>query len=74
MRFQREFHRALDLIRRFPAAGRIIGDHGVRRILFRRFEYAILYLFENDEILVVAVSDLRRRPEYWLERLDAPAD
>ena len=41
---------------------------GVRRRLVRRFPYAILYVIEDSEILVLAIAHQSRRPDYWSSR------
>ncbi len=41
----------------------------LRRRLVRRFPYGILYYIDPDEIVVVAVAHLRRKPGYWKKRL-----
>ncbi len=42
--------------------------HGTRKIRLRRFPYAIVYRVDADEIQVVAVAHLHRRPGYWRNR------
>jgi plasmid stabilization system protein ParE len=39
-----------------------------RRILLRRFPYAIVYRVHADSIEIVAVAHGRRRPGYWRTR------
>lgn len=52
-----------------PEAGQVI--HGsVRRRLLRRFPYALLYSARAEVIRILAVMNLRRRPTYWLGRLE----
>jgi toxin ParE1/3/4 len=41
----------------------------IRRCLPHRFPYLVVYRYRPDEILVVAVMHVRRKPYYWLERL-----
>jgi len=41
----------------------------VRRRLVHRFPFAVLYGVTPEEIVVTAIMDLRRDPEYWLYRL-----
>jgi toxin ParE1/3/4 len=41
---------------------------GVRRMFLRSFPYAAVYVVE-PRVVVVAVAHLRRRPEYWKERI-----
>lgn len=38
-----------------------------RRCLVNRFPYGIIYQIRNEEILVLAVAHLHRRPKYWKE-------
>ena len=39
-----------------------------RRILLRRFPYAIIYRLNADTIEIVAIAHGRRRPGYWRHR------
>lgn len=45
------------------------GAHDLRRCRLKRFPYVVTFLLRPDEVVVVAVSHLRRRPLYWLQRL-----
>ena len=40
----------------------------IRRRILRRFPYAVLYVIEHDEVIIVAVAHQRRCPGYWAER------
>lgn len=40
-----------------------------RRCLIKRFPYGIIYSVEEDEIFVAAVMHLKRKPEYWKQRI-----
>ena len=45
------------------------GDQaGFRRLLVDRFPFAIVYVLRLDQVLVVAVAHLHRRPRYWQDR------
>ena len=46
--------------------------HRTRRVVDRRFKFSLVYLHSDDEIWVVAVSPMRRRPGYWKARLNPP--
>ncbi len=48
---------------RWPVAGM-----GIRRRLIHRFPYAILYRVDPEEVVVLAIMHLHRRPTYWLYR------
>jgi len=41
----------------------------IRRRLVHRFPYGIFYRVDQDEIVILAIAHLRRRPMYWLDRL-----
>jgi plasmid stabilization system protein ParE len=43
---------------------------GVRRCLLRRFPYGLLYGEADGAIIIVAVMHLRRRTDYWIDRLE----
>ncbi|WP_224247622.1 hypothetical protein [Hyalangium gracile] len=66
---------ARDCFRRIeanPSAGspvRGIPDGvGARRILLKRFPYAIVYIELAAEVRVLAFAHLRRKPGYWKHR------
>jgi len=40
----------------------------IRRKLARQFPYAVLFREDEEEIVVIAVAHLRRRPGYWIPR------
>jgi len=39
-----------------------------RRCRTKRFPYGLIYRCKGDEILIVAVAHLHRRPGYWHDR------
>ena len=44
--------------------------YGSRKYKLKQFPYKIIYIVEDDQIQVVAIAHDRRRPGYWLKRLD----
>lgn len=66
--FLAEVRRAVDSIVENPRLGRIVRLP-IRRRLMRRFPFGILYRIDPQEIVIIAVMHLRRRPGYWAERL-----
>lgn len=65
--FLNEIRRCTAAISEHPAAGAIVlGD--VRRRLCHRFPYGLLYAVAAIEIRILAVMNLRRRPDYWVGR------
>jgi plasmid stabilization system protein ParE len=67
-RFLFEVDRARLRIIDFPYAWHPLGD-GVRRCRLDRFPYGLIYLVDGDDIAVVAVAHLSRKPDYWRDRL-----
>jgi hypothetical protein len=51
----------------FPELGQRFTRR-VRRFLVRRFPFGVLYQVADDEVFIVAVAHLRRRPSYWRGR------
>ena len=45
-----------------------VVHEGIRRRLCQRFPYGVLYSVGGDEIRVLAVMNLKRRPNYWVGR------
>ena len=58
----------LERIQALPSAWPLLSNR-TRRCRTRRFQYGVVYRATQDEILVVAIAHLHRRPLYWLERI-----
>jgi len=58
----------IERIRHFPKAWQPFSST-TRRCQLRRFPYGIIYQILNTEILVVAVANLHRKPDYWQDRI-----
>ena len=56
-------HRILDFPNAFP-----ILSKNTRRCLTNRFPFAIIYQIRQDEIFILAITHLARKPGYWKER------
>ena len=41
----------------------------VRRFIFDRFPYKMLYIIRDELIIVVAVAHQHRNPDYWVDRV-----
>ena len=41
-----------------------------RRCLVHRFPYGIIYQIRENEILVIAIAHLHRKPGYWKDRMN----
>lgn len=66
---QDALHRIAESPLSHPRSEAYSGAHEVRRCLLKRFPYLVIYLCRSQQIVVVAVSHVRRHPLYWLERL-----
>jgi hypothetical protein len=70
--FTLEVEAAIERIKDAPNRWPVI-EQDVRKCLTHVFPYGILYTIERDTILVVSVMHLRRKPDYWRNRLpDSP--
>lgn len=68
MEFLVELTRVVRLVKAYPFASTEI-ETGVRKRLFARFPYSLIYGVEDRTIVVVAVAHSRRGPRYWLDRI-----
>ena len=66
--FLNEVLNALDRIGEFPEAWHPCSKR-TRRCQTRRFPYGIIYQIREEEILIVAVANLHRKPDYWADRI-----
>lgn len=66
--FSLEVYSSIQRIKAFPNAWPILEDQ-IHRCLIRRFPFGLLYFIDNDEIIIVAIMNLRREPQYWKNRL-----
>jgi len=65
---------AVDSAAQWPNAGQQVteGSSGsaVRRVRVGRFPYYVAYITSDDKLTVIAVAHQRRRPRYWIDRVD----
>ena len=59
---------ALDRIGEFPEEWHPCSER-TRRCQTRRFPYGIIYQTRKEEILVIAIANLHRNPDYWKDRI-----
>jgi plasmid stabilization system protein ParE len=65
--FAKEIFSSIQRIIEFPTAWSSLS-HNTRRCLVNRFPYGIIYQVLNNEVLIVAVMQLNRKPSYWEDR------
>ncbi len=66
--FLAEVLNALDRIGDFPEAWHPCSKR-TRRCQTRRFPYGIIYQIRKEEILIIAIANLHRKPDYWKDRI-----
>jgi plasmid stabilization system protein ParE len=68
--FLDELDRVVRLVKIYPLAFVEIEPE-IRRCLFARFPYSLIYGIEDETIVVIAVAHVRRSPRYWVDRLES---
>lgn len=66
--FFEEVWTAIERIERYSDAWQSISRNA-RRCQTHRFPYAVIYRANKDELLIVAVAHLHRKPDYWRNRI-----
>lgn len=66
--FKHEAEVAARRVLEHPLAWQFESDP-VRRFIFNRFPYKMLYVIRVQKIVVLAVAHQHRAPDYWIERL-----
>ncbi len=46
----------------------LVVDAPIRQARLKRFPFHVLYRFEQDDVLILAIAHYRRKPNYWKER------
>ncbi len=67
LRFSKEVYAAIERICSHPYAWAPI-DSKTRRCLTNRFPYGILYRITDNNIRIMAVMHLQKKPDYWKDR------
>lgn len=69
-KFSTEVYKSIQRINENPRSWTKISEY-LRRILVQRFPYGILYHYDSESfhIYIVAIMHLRRKPEYWKNRV-----
>ncbi len=67
LEFAHEIYAAIARIVQFPEAWSAMSRN-TRRCLVNRFPFGVIYRVKSNDIEVVAVANLRRRPGYWRDR------
>ena len=65
--FAREIYATIERIIQYPEAWSQMSKN-TRRCLVNRFPFGVIYQIKSGSVRIIAVSDLRRHPDYWLGR------
>lgn len=67
-RFKRQVELTVALIAEHPEIGSPLTKR-VRKFRVRKFKYNVIYMFDPDEIVIIAIAHHRKRPRYWRTRV-----
>jgi hypothetical protein len=67
--FAAEVRNAFNRIKRYPESWPFI-TRNIRKCVVNRFPFSILYHSEKEQVIVVAVMHMKRKPGYWKMRIE----
>jgi len=67
--FAREVFTTIQRILNYPNAWTRLSQNS-RRCITNRFPYGVIYQIKDDEILIVAITGLTQKPNYWKDRFE----
>ena len=65
--FAYEVQKTIQRILEFSTAWQKL-DGDIRRCLTNRFPFGVIYYQRDEEIIILAIMQLQRKPNYWKER------
>jgi plasmid stabilization system protein ParE len=66
--FAKEVHQAIQVILPFPQAWSPLSKN-TRRCIVSRFPYGVIYQAAKDELIIIAIAQLNKKPGYWNDRI-----
>ncbi len=66
-RFLAEVVHSFGLIQQYPTAWHPLSAN-TRRCRLKRFPYGVIYAVDEQEVIVIAVAHLHRKPGHWTTR------
>jgi hypothetical protein len=66
--FSREVYISIQNIIAYPEAWTPLSKN-TRRCLVNRFPFGVIYQITKNEILIIAIMQLNRKPGYWHKRI-----
>jgi mRNA-degrading endonuclease RelE of RelBE toxin-antitoxin system len=67
-RFEQDLLETITFVTDHPFAGKMLTRRA-RKFRLRTFEYNVVYVLDDQEIVIIAVAHHKRRPGYWRSRL-----
>ena len=67
--FLDELDRVVRLVKGHPLMAAQLEEE-VRRFLFTRFPYSLIYGIDKETVVVIAVAHQHREPRYWADRIE----
>jgi toxin ParE2 len=67
--FRDEAWETIRRIKQFPQAWHPLGG-SIRRCQMQRFPYGIIYEATEQELVIIAIANLHKKPEYWRSRVN----
>lgn len=67
LEFAKEIYHTIQNILSYPNSWAPLSEN-TRRCLINRFPYGVIYQTISEGILIIAVMQLNREPEYWKDR------
>lgn len=67
LEFAKAVYAAIENICRYPLAWSPLSRN-TRKCLLSRFPYGVVYQSKGDDIIIIAVMQLNRKPDYWRKR------
>ncbi|MFA5385675.1 MAG: type II toxin-antitoxin system RelE/ParE family toxin [Eubacteriales bacterium] len=68
LEFAKEVYSTIQRIIYFPKAWSKLSENTMR-CLTGRFPFGVIYQIVEEEVLVIAIMQLNRKPDYWGKRL-----
>ena len=68
LEFAQEVYAAITRVIQFPDAWSNMSKN-THRCLVSRFPFGIIYQVKSGHVRIIAVANLRRRPNYWRDRV-----
>lgn len=68
LEFSKEVFSTIQRIIHFPFAWSDFSEN-TKRCLTKRFPYGVIYQIIEDEVIIIAIMQLNREPDYWKKRI-----